>query len=48
MVKQCIICKEDFVGYGHNPAPLRKTGRACDDCNSRFVIRARIIELQNG
>jgi len=48
MVKQCIICKEDFVGYGHNPEPLKKTGRACDDCNSRFVIRARIIELQNG
>lgn len=48
MVKQCVICKEDFVGYGHNPVPLKDKGRACDDCNSRFVIRARIIQLQNG
>ena len=47
MVKQCIICNEEFVGYGHNPAPIREEGRACDDCNFRFVVRARILELQN-
>ena len=43
---KCSICGEDLNGYyGNNPDPIRTadTARCCDECNSRFVIPARII-----
>lgn len=43
----CCICGDSFSGFGNNPAPIRLSGRCCDPCNFRFVIRARLIEMQN-
>ena len=44
-IKKCCICGIYFIGYGNNPAPLKKYGRCCDDCNKK-VIAARIREIQ--
>jgi|7_EtaG_2_1085326.scaffolds.fasta_scaffold17694_3 hypothetical protein len=41
----CIICKNEIHGYGHNPHPLANKGRCCDACNS-VVLGARLIELE--
>jgi hypothetical protein len=41
---KCVLCDETFKGYGNNPAPLKKTGRCCDFCNSK-VVMARISEI---
>jgi len=41
----CVICREEIVGYGNNPAPLF-TGEdltACDECNRIAVVPARIV-----
>lgn len=38
----CCICGEPFVGYGNNPDPYKKEGRACDECNKRFVVPSRL------
>jgi len=45
----CILCGEDFTGYGHNPAPLHpySEGKCCDDCNYTQVLPARIELLFN-
>ena len=40
--ESCIICGEEFEGYGNNPAPVSKEGRCCDACNLKFVIPARL------
>lgn len=46
-VKTCCICGKEFKGWGNNPYPVNKDedARCCDDCNSAFVIPARIAEL---
>ena len=46
-LKKCCICGKEFVGWGNNPYPVNKDedARCCDDCNSAFVIPARIAEL---
>lgn len=41
-VNSCIICGEEFEGYGNNPAPVTEEGRCCDACNLKFVIPARL------
>lgn len=41
----CCICGEESIGYGNNPAPVKDEGRCCDACNRKFVIPARIEEL---
>lgn len=41
----CILCEEQYTGYGNNPAPLSKVGRCCDKCNSTRVIPARLFGL---
>lgn len=38
----CAICKEPINGYGNNPAPLKVEGEVCDECNSLYVIPARL------
>jgi hypothetical protein len=43
----CCICGEDFEGYGNNPAPYRESGKCCDACNRKFVIPARLAQLQD-
>jgi hypothetical protein len=37
----CCICGEEYFGYGHNPRPVKNTGRCCDGCNN-FVIATRL------
>ena len=37
----CCICGEEYFGYGHNPRPVKNTGRCCNGCNN-FVIATRI------
>ena len=34
----CVFCNEDGAGYGYNPAPVKDTGRCCDDCHAKIVI----------
>ena len=38
----CILCGKEFKGYGNNPAPLKKEGVACNECNLNKVIPARL------
>jgi hypothetical protein len=38
----CAICGRSFSEYGNNPAPFEGE-RACDDCNDRFVVPARML-----
>jgi hypothetical protein len=41
-VRECSICKSNFVGYGHNPEPLAQVEeRCCEECNDRFVVPVR-------
>ncbi len=41
----CCICGEPLEGYGNNPEPYKHEGRCCDACNLKFVIPARLAEL---
>lgn len=38
----CCICGEEIEGYGNNPDPVKKEGKCCDACNTKFVIPARL------
>jgi|AACY02.4.fsa_nt_gi predicted ribosome quality control (RQC) complex YloA/Tae2 family protein len=43
---KCIICNNDFKGYGHNPAPLASSNfRCCDGCNTARVVPYRVYKL---
>jgi hypothetical protein len=44
MVKQCVICETKFEGFGNNPEPLYNydDGQCCDQCNTNYVVPARI------
>lgn len=44
--QKCCICGRMFKGYGNNPVPVKATGRCCDDCNSKYVIPARIMRVK--
>lgn len=37
----CVICKEPYVGMGHNARPVMD-GRCCYDCNARVVMIYRL------
>ena len=41
----CCICGEPLEGQGNNPEPYRHEGRCCDACNIKFVLPARMEEL---
>ena len=44
-VNSCVLCSEDYKGFGHNPWPLNGgRGRCCDTCND-YVLLARIARL---
>ena len=43
---KCVICNALVKGFGHNPDPISKKGRACDSCNS-LVILKRIKDAYN-
>jgi hypothetical protein len=40
----CCVCGEPFYGYGNNPEPYKpaEAGQACNGCNLKFVIPARL------
>lgn len=46
-IKKCCICSRQFVGWGNNPWPVVKDEDAvcCDDCNSRYVLVARLNQM---
>ena len=44
-VHSCVLCSDEFEGYGNNPWPLNGgRGRCCDTCND-YVLLARIARL---
>jgi hypothetical protein len=43
----CCICGEPIEGYGNNPEPYKHEGRCCDACQNKFVIPARLAELNS-
>tara|TARA_R100000388_G_scaffold91212_1_gene73117 strand:+ start:786 stop:947 length:162 start_codon:yes stop_codon:yes gene_type:complete len=44
-IKICVICKEEFTGWGNNPAPIKDEGECCDTCDNEKVIPARMEGL---
>lgn len=46
--KLCDICGSPFTEWGNHPWPIlnHDTAVCCDSCNSKFVIPARILNLQ--
>lgn len=42
---KCVICEQNSVGYGNNPAPVKDKGKCCDDCNHKKVIPARLEQI---
>jgi len=42
----CCICGEECTGYGNNPEPFKHEGRCCDACNLKFVIPARLAQIE--
>lgn len=44
---RCCICGKKIVGYGNNPYPVvdDDEARCCDECNSNYVIVARLARL---
>ena len=44
-VDSCVLCSEDYKGFGHNPWPLNDgRGRCCDTCND-YVLLARLARI---
>jgi len=41
LIQTCVICKDQFSGYGHNAMPAAE-GRCCTSCNDVVVIPTRI------
>ena len=42
----CDICGKTFYGYGNNAWPV-KDGICCNECNSIYVIPARIQNINS-
>ena len=40
-VSTCVLCKEEFVGWGCNPEPLAE-GVCCSNCDQTKVIPYRM------
>ena len=45
--KRCCICNKTFIGFGNNPWPISKKEEdvCCDNCNTMYVIPARIANI---
>lgn len=41
---ECVICKEEYEGYGNNANPVKK-GLCCDKCNMEVIISSRLSTL---
>ena len=41
--KECVLCHTEIRDdpFGHNPAPLVRSGQCCSSCNTSQVLRAR-------
>lgn len=37
----CVLCGDTFTGHGHNPEPVKDSGRCCDNCNRTVVVPTR-------
>ena len=37
----CVICGNYFIGFGHDPQPVKNSGGACEYCNTMTIIPAR-------
>jgi len=42
----CVICGEEYEGYGNNPYPVKEEGECCDKCNLKVVVPERIRQLE--
>lgn len=42
---KCVICNKEYEGYGNNAEPIAK-GMCCDNCNTTYVIPARLKQLE--
>lgn len=40
----CVICSKTFYGFGNNPAPIKFSGKCCNDCDA-IVIKARLEKI---
>ena len=40
--KRCCICGKVYEGYGHNPWPVKESGRCCRECNCTVVLQERM------
>lgn len=40
----CCFCGKTFIGWGNDPWPINKSKNAecCDECNTHFVLPARL------
>lgn len=45
-MKKCVICKEQYQGYGNNAEPLNK-GRCCDVCNADVIIARLYSQIKS-
>ena len=45
--RDCVICKEVFLGYGNNAEPVA-IGECCDECNIAKVLPMRLSQLARG
>ena len=40
----CCICGKEITGYTNNAEPVKK-GICCNECNTKFVIPARLKQI---
>ena len=46
---KCCICGKPIADpYGHNPQPIKQSGRCCGNCNQTVVIPARYDNAAKG
>ena len=43
----CCICGEPLEGHGNKPEPYKHEGRCCDACQNKFVLPARMAQIEN-
>ena len=38
LYKNCALCDGVYQGHGHNPWPISKFGKCCDECNEQVFV----------
>lgn len=46
--KKCCICGKEFEGWGNDPYPVKNERECCDECNYKYVLPARLNEINKG